>query len=170
MDMVRIGAFLKELRVQNHMTQEQLGEKLGVTNKTISRWECGTYLPPVEMLKELSDLYGLTINEIISGQRLNEEQFRQQAEMNIADALKTNAFTLKERVRYYKRKWLRDHIFRIVLCAASWIVLIVSLKLQGVDAYLIGTIGGLLAVIFYVYLYNQMMRYVENRAYDGSGK
>ena len=170
MDMVRIGAFLKELRVQSHMTQEQLGEKLGVTNKTISRWECGTYLPPVEMLKELSDLYGLTINEIISGQRLNEEQFRQQAEMNIADALKTNAFALKERVRYYKRKWLRDHIFRIVLCTASWIVLIVSLKLQGVDAYLIGTIGGLLAVIFYVYLYNQMMRYVENRAYDGSGK
>ena len=76
MDMVRIGAFLKELRVQSRMTQEQLGEKLGVTNKTISRWECGTYLPPVEMLKELSDLYGLTINEIISGQRLNEEQFR----------------------------------------------------------------------------------------------
>ncbi len=170
MDMVRIGAFLKELRVQNHMTQEQLGEKLGVTNKTISRWECGTYLPPVEMLKELSDLYGLTINEIVSGHRLNEEQFRQQAEMNIADALKTSAFTLKERVRYYKRKWLRDHIFRIVLCTVSWIVLIVSLKLQGVDAYLIGTISGLLAVIFYVYLYNQMMRYVENRAYDGSGK
>ena len=104
MEMVRIGAFLKELRVQKRMTQEQLGEKLGVTNKTISRWECGTYLPPVEMLKELSDLYGLTINEIISGQRLNEEQFRQQAEMNIADALKTSAFTLKERVRYYKRK------------------------------------------------------------------
>ena len=170
MDMVRIGAFLKELRVQNHMTQEQLGEKLGVTNKTISRWECGTYLPPVEMLKELSDLYGLTINEIVSGQRLNEEQFRQQAEENIADALEASAFTLPEKVRYYKRKWLRDHISRIILCAVSWIVLIISLKLQGVDAYLIGTIGGLLAVIFYVYLYNQMMRYVENRAYDGSGK
>ena len=170
MDMVRIGAFLKELRVQNHMTQEQLGEKLGVTNKTISRWECGTYLPPVEMLKELSDLYGLTINEIVSGQRLNEEQFRQQAEENIADALEASAFTLPEKVRYYKRKWLRDHISRIILCAVSWIVLIISLKLQGADAYLIGTIGGLLAVIFYVYLYNQMMRYVENRAYDGSGK
>ncbi len=170
MDMVRIGAFLKELRMQNHMTQEQLGEKLGVTNKTVSRWECGTYLPPVEMLKELSDLYGLTINEIVSGQRLNEEQFRQQAEENIAAALENNAFTLKERIRYYRRKWLRDHISRIVLCAAAWIVLIVSLKLQGVEAYLIGTVGGLMAVIFYVYLYNQMMRYVEARAYDGSGK
>ena len=170
MDMVKIGSFLKELRMQNHMTQEQLGEKLGVTNKTVSRWECGTYLPPVEMLKELSDLYGLTINEIVSGQRLNEEQFRQQAEENIAAALENNAFTLKERIRYYRRKWLRDHISRIVLCAAAWIVLIVCLKLQGVEAYLIGTVGGLMAVIFYVYLYNQMMRYVEARAYDGSGK
>ena len=50
MDMVKIGQFLSELRRGQGLTQEQLGEELGVTNKTVSRWETGTYLPPVEML------------------------------------------------------------------------------------------------------------------------
>ena len=55
MDMVKIGRFLSELRKNHNFTQAELGEKLGVTNKTISRWETGTYMPPVEMLEELSN-------------------------------------------------------------------------------------------------------------------
>ena len=51
MDMVKIGKFLAELRKGHNLTQEELGEKLGVTNKTISRWETGTYMPPVECWK-----------------------------------------------------------------------------------------------------------------------
>ena len=54
MDMVKIGGFLKTLRQEQGLTQAQLGETLGVTGKTVSRWETGTYLPPVEMLLLLS--------------------------------------------------------------------------------------------------------------------
>lgn len=86
MDTKRIGMFLKELRKQNNMTQEQLGERLGVTNKTISRWETGNYMPPIECLKHLSELYIISINEIISGKRLNEENYKSEAEENIAVA------------------------------------------------------------------------------------
>ena len=53
MDMKKIGLFLAELRREKGLTQEQLGEQLSVTNKTISRWENGNYMPPVEMLQEL---------------------------------------------------------------------------------------------------------------------
>ena len=63
MDMTRIGAFLAELRKENDLTQEELGESLGVSNKTVSRWETGTYLPPVEMLQRLSERYSVSINE-----------------------------------------------------------------------------------------------------------
>ena len=66
MDMTRIGAFLAELRKENDLTQEELGESLGVSNKTVSRWETGTYLPPVEMLQRLSERYSVSINEILS--------------------------------------------------------------------------------------------------------
>lgn len=53
MDMVKMGSFLAELRKEHSLTQAELGDKLGVTNKTISRWETGNYMPPVEMLEKL---------------------------------------------------------------------------------------------------------------------
>ena len=95
MDMIKIGEFLAKLRKEQGWTQEQLGEKLGVTNKTVSRWEKGNYLPPVEMLQMMSEVYGLTINEILSGERLTQEQYRQKAEENIKTALSESAFTLQ---------------------------------------------------------------------------
>lgn len=105
MDTKKIGMFLKELRKQNNMTQEQLGERLGVTNKTVSRWETGNYMPPIECLKLLSDIYVISINEIISGKRLDEENYKIEAEENI-----TVAFEQMEA----KNKKL-DHV-TIVLC------------------------------------------------------
>lgn len=87
MDVQKIGIFLKELRKQNNMTQEQLGERLGVTNKTVSRWETGNYLPPVECLKLLSDIYQISINEILAGKRLNENEYKEVSEENISVAL-----------------------------------------------------------------------------------
>ena len=74
MDMVKMGSFLAELRKERNLTQAELGEKLGVTNKTISRWETGNYMPSVEMLEELSTMYGMTINELLSGKKLSTEE------------------------------------------------------------------------------------------------
>lgn len=88
MDTQKIGKFLKSLRTQHNMTQEQLGEKLGVTNKTVSRWETGNYLPSIDCLKILSELYQISINEILSGEILEADEFRDAAEENITIALK----------------------------------------------------------------------------------
>jgi transcriptional regulator with XRE-family HTH domain len=87
MDTQKIGKFLKELRKEHDMTQEQLGERIGVTNKTVSRWETGNYMPPIESLKLLSDIYQISINEILSGERLDKEQYIDAAEENITLAL-----------------------------------------------------------------------------------
>lgn len=87
MDTQKIGKFLKELRKEHDMTQEQLGERIGVTNKTVSRWETGNYMPPIESLKLLSDIYQISINEILSGERLDKEQYIDAAEENITVAL-----------------------------------------------------------------------------------
>ena len=167
MDMVKMGSFLAELRKEQGLTQEQLGEKLGVTNKTVSRWETGTYMPPVEMLEELSKMYGLTINELLSGKKLSTEEYKEMAETNIRETLKASTFDLKEKQCFYKKKWRKDHLFTIVICTVAWLVLLVSLKLQGVEVYMIGTVGGLLAVLFYAVLNNRMMAYVEDHIYGG---
>ena len=80
MDQIKIGKFIAELRKEKCMTQEQLGEKLGVTNKTISRWENGNYMPDVEMLSLLSKELNVTINELIIGERLETEEFKKAME------------------------------------------------------------------------------------------
>ena len=167
MDMVKMGSFLAELRKEQGMTQAELGEKLGVTNKTVSRWETGSYMPPVEMLEELSNMYGLTINELLSGRKLSADEFREMAETNIKETLKASTFDLKEKQEYFKKKWRKEHLSTIIACTAAWIVLLVALKFQNVEISLIGTIGGLLAVLYYVVLNNRMMAYVETHLYGG---
>ena len=76
MDMKKIGAFLAELRKEKNLTQDELGEQIGVTNKTVSRWENGNYLPPVEMLQILSKFYDVSINEILNGERINDCNYK----------------------------------------------------------------------------------------------
>lgn len=167
MDMVKIGSFLAELRKEQKLTQAELGEKLGVTNKTVSRWETGTYMPPVEMLEELSSLYGLTINEILSGRKLTTEEYKEMAESNIRETLKASTFELKEKQVFFKKKWRKEHISTIIACTVTWIVLLVALKIQGVEIYLCGTIGGMLAILYYLVLNNRMLAYVEDHIYGG---
>lgn len=65
----KIGSLLKELRKEHGMTQEQLAEKIGVARRTVSRWETGSNLPDLDILIELSDLYGVGLREILDGER-----------------------------------------------------------------------------------------------------
>ena len=165
MDQVKIGKFIAQCRNEKNITQEELGEKLGVTNKTISRLENGHYLPDIEMMQLLSKEFSISINELISGEKINDLDYKEKAEENLIVALENSTFTLKEKIEFHKKKWLKEHIFDIVLCIIAWLVVIVALKLQNAERYLIGTISGILAVFFYVVRYNQMMIYVEDRVY-----
>lgn len=99
MDMQRIGMFLAELRKEKNLTQDELGRQIGVTNKTVSRWENGNYLPPVELLQILSKLYGVSINELLSGERLNDEHYKQNAEDYIVTELMKKSKEAKKRIK-----------------------------------------------------------------------
>lgn len=109
MDLIRIGSFLAELRREKGLTQQALGDRLGVTNKTISRWETGCYLPDVEMLSLLSREFGVSINELVAGERLVAEDFKKAADENLVTALDHSTFTLKEKQAFFKKKWRREH-------------------------------------------------------------
>lgn len=173
MDQIQIGKFIAALRKENSMTQEQLGEKLGVTNKTVSRWENGNYMPDIEMLLLLSKEFGVSINELISGERLAAENFRKAADDNLVIALENSTFTLKEKTAIFKKKWLKEHIATIILGVAEWlgIILWLAFKTRGSDSFpLLGAIGSLLAVLFYVVLHNRMMAYVEKHVYSQACK
>lgn len=130
MDQIKIGKFIAALRKDKGLTQEQLGEKLGVTNKTISRWENGNYMPDVEMLSLLSKEFGVSINELISGERLWAEDFKKAADDNLVTALNNSTFTLKEKIVFFKKKWLHEHISTIVLCVVAWITFVEGIEIN----------------------------------------
>ena len=72
MDQRKIGEFLKELRKEKNLTQEQLAEQLNVSNRSVSRWETGRNMPDIGLLVEIAELYDVSISEIIDGKRRSE--------------------------------------------------------------------------------------------------
>ena len=72
MDQIKIGAFLKVLRKEKNLTQEQLAEQLGVSGRTVSRWETGNNMPDISLLVEIAEFYEVTIPELINGERKSE--------------------------------------------------------------------------------------------------
>ncbi len=168
MDLIKIGKFISELRKEKNYTQDQLGEKLGVTNKTISRWETGTYLPPADSLLSMSELFSVSINELLSGKRLEAEEYKEAAEENLKQTIKASSFTLKDRIDFFKRKWLKEHIPLMVFMG----LIVIAVFLAGfiLRKSLIGYLAILLLIIFHGVRNNRMMAYVEKNAYDGSGR
>ena len=73
MNQQKIGSFLKELRKEKNLTQEQLAEYLNTSRRTISRWETGNNLPDLDILIELSDYYDVDLRELIDGERKSEQ-------------------------------------------------------------------------------------------------
>ena len=86
MDQIRIGAFLKALRKEKGLTQEQLAEKLAVSGRTVSRWETGSNMPDIGMLVVLADFYGVSIPELIIGERKSENMNQETRDTAIAMA------------------------------------------------------------------------------------
>ncbi len=69
MDQIKIGAFLKSLRNEKKMTQEEIAEYFGVSVRTVSRWETGSNMPDMSLISELSDFYGVDIRELLAGEK-----------------------------------------------------------------------------------------------------
>lgn len=95
MNQQKIGEFLKELRNEKKLTQEQLGECLGVSRRTVSRWETGSNLPDLEMLIEMADYYDVDLRELLDGERKGEKMDKELEET----VLKVTAYSNDEKRR-----------------------------------------------------------------------
>lgn len=83
MDQVKIGKFIAQCRKEQNLTQAQLAEKLNVTDKAISKWETGKGLPDSSIMLELCKKLNINANELLSGERLNTENYQEKADENI---------------------------------------------------------------------------------------
>lgn len=104
MDQVKIGKLIAECRKAKKLTQAQLAERLGVTDKSVSKWENGVCLPDVSLYKKICKILGIALNEFFSGERLTDETFKETADDNLLNALENSIFTLKDKIDFFKRK------------------------------------------------------------------
>ena len=123
MDQLKIGKFIAECRKQKSLTQMQLSEKLGITDKAISKWERGIAMPDTSIMLELCEILGISVNELLSGEKINMENNNQKNEQLLLDMA-------KELEKKNKTIW-----------NAMWIIMTVSI---------LGLIGGLAIIGFFM--------------------
>ena len=123
MDQLKIGKFIAECRKRENLTQMQLAEKLGITDKAISKWERGIAMPDLSAMLELCDILGISVNELLSGEKISMENNNQKNEQLLLDMA-------KELEKKNKTIW-----------NAMWIIMTVSI---------LGLIGGLAIIAFFM--------------------
>ena len=123
MDQLKIGKFISECRKTKNLTQMQLAEKLGITDKAISKWERGISMPDSSIMVELCDILGISVNELLSGEKISMENNNQKNEQLLLDMA-------KELEKKNKTIW-----------NAMWIIMTVSI---------LGLIGGLAIIAFFM--------------------
>lgn len=99
MDQEKTGRFIAECRKQKGMTQAVLAEKLGVTDRAVSKWETGRSLPDAGIMLELTDLLGINVNELLSGEKLEKERYKEMAENNLMELKKLEELSNKRLLR-----------------------------------------------------------------------
>ena len=124
MNQEKIGKFISELRKEKNMTQEQLADKLGISNKSISRWENGKTMPDYSLLNDICNEFNITINELLSGERIEKENYISKAEENL--------ISLKRRIDIIHKIVNKTERIAFRICFIIMIVCVL-LKLSHID-------------------------------------
>ena len=116
MNQQKTGKYIADKRKLHNMTQAQLAEKLGVSDRAVSKWERGISMPDVSKYEELCEVLEVSLNELFAGEDLDEDKFREQSDQNLIGAANTEQ---KLRKRYNVMKAI---LILIVLTASIWVV------------------------------------------------
>lgn len=96
MDQIKIGRFIAKMRKERAYTQRQLADRLGISDKTISKWETGNGLPDVSLMIPLCDSLHISVNELLSGERLIDSEYKNKAEENMMNLMMERAESRKK--------------------------------------------------------------------------
>lgn len=117
-DQIRIGKFIAECRKEKNLSQAQLAEMLGITDRAVSKWENGKSLPDTGTMLELCQMLGINVNELLTGERLQENSYKEMAEQNL--------LALAKQEEDHNRKMLRFETIAGYTGTISFLILIFS--------------------------------------------
>ena len=123
MNQIKIGKFIADCRKKANLTQLQLSEKLGITDKAISKWERGLALPDASIMLEICDIFGITVNELLNGEKIDMENSNEKNEQLLLEMAKE----IEKKNR--------------IIWNSMWVIMTVSI---------IGLIGGLFLIAFFM--------------------
>lgn len=143
MDQIKIGEFLKELRKEHNLSQEQLAERFNVSSRSISRWENGNTMPDISVMIELADFYDIDIRDLLRGERKSE-----QMDENLKETLVMVAdYTDAEKAKILKKVYICGQGM-LITSALSLIVYFLSYWIDGMvlTPLLLILAGGIFAI------------------------
>ncbi len=120
MDQIKIGRFIAEKRKEQKLTQKQIAEKLGVTDRAVSKWETGKSLPDASLMLELCGMLKITVNDLLSGEVVSMNEYNERTEKNLIAMVKEKELADK--------RMLMLEIVMFIIVMAFWtsVILIVS--------------------------------------------
>ena len=135
MDAIEIGSFLGELRKQKGLKQKEVAEVIQVSDKAVSRWETGRGIPDVDSLQRLSDFYEVSINEILAGRRIQENEVEKVADRNLKVMVKKQ-FSLKKKLFFAALAVVALLILLVVLVPVNYmgVSIVTSYCISGDDS------------------------------------
>ena len=116
MDQIAIGRFISSCRKEKHLTQAQLAERLGVTDRAVSKWETGRSMPDASIMLDLCEQIGITVNDLFNARRINMENYREIAEKTMLE--------LREREERSARKLLDMEIVIGLISTVSFLTML----------------------------------------------
>ena len=125
MDQVKIGKFIADRRKKANMTQLQLAEKLGITDRAISKWETGRTLPDSSIMLELCGMLGITVNDLLTGEVVTMDHYNKEMENNLLEMVKQKEAADK---RLLRMEIVLGIIAVLPLIAAAIITMIVPME------------------------------------------
>ncbi|MBQ6695441.1 MAG: helix-turn-helix domain-containing protein [Lachnospiraceae bacterium] len=153
MNQIKIGEFLKELRKEKRLTQEQLAEQFNVSRRSVSRWETGNNMPDLDTLIELADYYEIDLRELLDGERKSEKMNEELKET----VLKVAEYSTNE--KEMKRKKLNKCFIIGGLCFLFVIInhqfgVLAMVFHNPIDDFMAGALTGLGILFEFVGFYN----------------
>ena len=152
MDQEKIGKFIAKLRKEKNMTQNELAQKLGITDRAISKWENGRGMPDLSLLTPLCEILGVSINELLSGERLDKKDYQEKLEENFINT-----------IDYIDKKNVKSNTIKSII----WLVIgIIGIGLSQflINDYELQNYLNIVSMIIVVYSLKQLcMRYMLAR-------
>ncbi len=150
MDQLKIGKFIAECRKEKSLTQMQLAERLGITDKAVSKWERGIAMPDSSIMLDVCGILGISVNELLSGEKINmEEQSKKTEELLIEFKRKEERL----RKKLFINAWIFHTILFLFYGAIAALSILASYSEYKIASFIIFCVSGVVFMVGGVFVY-----------------